>query len=171
MNLLSDLGSPAMIAAALSLLFAAACFLLRSLAARKTSGETRQRIAAIAAEVVATADSVLAQAPDTERTILSLRAAVDGKGDAGLRYEERLLEDLLVRARVVKAAACALLEPGATDRLSPRELHQRLQRLQVDVRRIDGIRDTFEAKSWVLQRSEEAIRRTLASRLAPTGRA
>lgn len=158
--------SAAIIAAILSLLLAGACVLLHMALERKRRGLKREKIRSMAEEVTAAGGQLLAQAPGVKETIDSLRAVVERQGEAGLKREEQLLEDLIARARVVVATASALGCPEAVASLDPAELDRRLQVLQVDARRIRGIRDTFEAKFWVLKRSEQAIRRTVKLRPA-----
>jgi hypothetical protein len=158
--------SPAIIAAILSLLLAGACVLVHMAMEKKRLGAKRERIRSMADEVTAAGGHLLAQAPGVKETIASLRSVMERQGEAGLMREEQLLEDLIARARVVVATASALGCPQAVESLDRSELDRRLQELQVDARRIRGIRDTFEAKFWVLKRSEQAIRRTVKLRPA-----
>lgn len=153
---------PAMVAAAVFLLMGATCLLTRCLMERRRQVEMREQIARLAAQVTTMARQVAAQAPTAKETIRSLRIRMDSQDK--LKDEEHLLDDLVVRARVLASAANADAQAEAIKALRVCELSRRLKALQLDARRMRGIWDTLEATAWVLRRSEAAIRRSAQGR-------
>lgn len=150
--------------AALVLLAWGGRWVARKRADRKRRRDTEATLLDVAAQIANMAQQISARIPAAKTTILSLVTLTGSRSGRKLQEEERHVEELAHRARVLAMGAKEVLDqPAALQSLGEGDLLEHLRLLQGDAKQIRGVWDTLDATVSVLRTSEEAMRRTRAA--------